>query len=240
MARSGVSPKERPRGGPLHISHAGLDLTGRRLDFCLLDGERAQERLERGAVAGDGRREEPLGVRYSGHEVSRWALSTVSSRSSSAACASKSASGMSGPWCMQNVYRLPSPCAMTRECAGASSPGAGSETKSTTPVAGFASTRSGRRSPLARVTTQAPLSGAIAFANSRLPRRAGARRRRRRRGALGRGPDLDGGGVGSHDQVGLRAPASCDRGARTGRVNSRVGTTRCASAAVVVFNSLFN
>jgi transposase len=42
---------ERAEGGPADMLHAGLDLSRRRLDYCLLDGD--GERVEAGAVAPD-------------------------------------------------------------------------------------------------------------------------------------------------------------------------------------------
>lgn len=41
MARSDLSSKERPRRRSVLMLHAGLDLSRRRLDYCLLDEEGA-------------------------------------------------------------------------------------------------------------------------------------------------------------------------------------------------------
>ena len=59
-------------------------------------GDRSQELFERAPVAADRGGDQARRDLYSGHAVSRCALSTVSSRSSSATCASKTSSGMSG------------------------------------------------------------------------------------------------------------------------------------------------
>ena len=63
MARSGVSSKDRARRRPVFMLHAGLDLSRKRLDYCLLDGE--GERLETAAAPpdGDGLRGFARGVR---------------------------------------------------------------------------------------------------------------------------------------------------------------------------------
>jgi hypothetical protein len=90
--------------------------------------DRSEELFERALIAAHGGGDQVRRDIYSGHEVSRCALSTVSSRSSSAACASKTSSGMSGVWCIENVYSVPSACGTTRVCAGASTSGAGSST----------------------------------------------------------------------------------------------------------------
>jgi hypothetical protein len=46
-----VSSKERVRRRPVFMSHVGLDLSRRRLDYCLLD--RDGERVETAAVSPD-------------------------------------------------------------------------------------------------------------------------------------------------------------------------------------------
>ena len=51
MARSACQPKGEPRRRPVFMLHAGLDLSRRRLDFCLLD-ERG-ERVEGGVAPPD-------------------------------------------------------------------------------------------------------------------------------------------------------------------------------------------
>ena len=51
MARSGVSIEEQPRRRPVFMLHAGLDLSRKRLDYCLLDEH--GEAVERGAAAPD-------------------------------------------------------------------------------------------------------------------------------------------------------------------------------------------
>src|SRR5437868_2806212 len=52
MARSGVLSKERVRRRPVFMLHAGLDLSRRRLDYCLLD--ELGDRVETGAAPPDG------------------------------------------------------------------------------------------------------------------------------------------------------------------------------------------
>ena len=221
----------------MHMSHAGLDLTGRRLDFCLLDGERAQERLERGALGGDGRREEPLGIGYSGHEVSRWALSTVSSRSSSAACASKSVSGTVRA--LVHAERVQAPVAVRDDARVRRRLLAGGGERDEVDDARRGVRVDAQRQALAAGERDDP-GAAVRGDRLREADRPDGQ-------ALGVGDEGEGArGRGAWismvavwvrmTQVGLRTRAACDRGERTGRVNSRVGTTRCASAAVVTFN----
>jgi hypothetical protein len=90
--------------------------------------DRAQQLLERALAAAYSGGDQIRRDLYNGHALSRCALSTVSSCSSSAICASKTSSGMSGVWCIENAYSVPSPSGITRVCAGTSSPGAGSMT----------------------------------------------------------------------------------------------------------------
>jgi transposase len=52
VASSGVSSTSEPKEAPRTMLHAGLDLSRRRLDYCLLGDE--GERVEVGAVAPDG------------------------------------------------------------------------------------------------------------------------------------------------------------------------------------------
>src|SRR5919106_5387464 len=51
LAGSGLSAGSYPRGGPISMLHAGLDLSRRRLDFHLLDG--GGETVELGAAPPD-------------------------------------------------------------------------------------------------------------------------------------------------------------------------------------------
>jgi transposase len=51
VASSGVSSTSEPKEAPATMLHAGLDLSRRRLDYCLLSDD--GERVERGAVAPD-------------------------------------------------------------------------------------------------------------------------------------------------------------------------------------------
>src|ERR687897_1661389 len=91
-------------------------------------GHEPQQRFERVPVAADGGGDQALRYVYRGHALSRWALRTVNSRASSAACASNTSSGRSGVWCMEKMYSVPFPCGTTRVCAGTSTPGSGSKT----------------------------------------------------------------------------------------------------------------
>ncbi len=51
LASSGVSATSEPKEAPANMLHVGLDLSRRRLDYCLLGGD--EERVETGAVAPD-------------------------------------------------------------------------------------------------------------------------------------------------------------------------------------------